>query len=157
MTMITKLTSTTILAGIFSLYSFNTNATDLFCSKSEIEIWSCTKNEKIYTICASKDLGAEEGYLQYRVVKSGKTEFTYPSKKIHPKGLFSFYLLPRGAGIFFKNQEYGYSINELLTGETYIEVDKNESSIAEIKCNNATSTLTQTSLQNYFKEIGINK
>ena len=152
---LTKLTSAAILSGFFSLYSLAVNASSLPCSDSEVEIWSCVKKEKFYSICASKNLGAEVGYMQYRAGKIGKIEFTYPSTKIHPKGKFTFGLLARGASISFANGEFRYFINELLTGETMIYVDKNDAQIADIKCTYATPTLTQTTMLNYFKDIGI--
>lgn len=154
---LTKLTNTVILTSFFSLYSFAVNASSSHCSDSEVEIWSCAKKEKIYSICASKNLDAKVGYMQYRAGRVGKTEFTFPSSEIHPEGQFTFRLLPRGASISFKNGEFTYFIAELLTGETMINVDKNGANIAEIECTYATNTLTLTTMQIYFEKIGMAK
>ena len=157
MIMLKRLTNAAFLTGFLSLYSLAANASGLPCAESEVVIWSCSKKEKVYSICASKDLGAEVGYMQYRAGRIGKTEFTFPSREIHPRGQFTFSLLPRGAGISFTNGEYMYFIAELLTGETVINVEKDGSPLAEINCTSATDTLTKTTMQNYFKDIGIYK
>jgi hypothetical protein len=53
------------------------------CQASEQTIWSCavaTKN-KIASVCASKDLTADSGYVQYRFGIPGKVELEFPKDR----------------------------------------------------------------------------
>lgn len=61
------------------------------CDGDENTIFSCQTGKKIVSLCASANLSASSGYLQYRF-GSGKTrvELEYPKSKEHPKGNFLF-------------------------------------------------------------------
>lgn len=60
------------------------------CTSNERTLFSCaTKKNKIVSICASKDLSPNSGYMQYRFGKLGKVEMTMPQVA---KGLPDFSL-----------------------------------------------------------------
>ena len=60
------------------------------CTNNELVLFSCTlKKHKTVSICASKDLSPNSGYMQYRFGKIGKIEITIPKSS---KGLPDFTL-----------------------------------------------------------------
>src|SRR5215217_5606752 len=82
----------TILSGFGSLktetISAQTNKkTTVFKSKSlcqtdEQTIWTCsTVKNKTASICASKDLAEDKGYMQYRFGSAGKIELEFPKER----------------------------------------------------------------------------
>jgi hypothetical protein len=125
------------------------------CDASERAIWWCTAGQKLYVLCASRDLSSKTGYLQYRVKKGSSTEFNFPSLPRHPRGLFSLSLMPRGAAFAFQNAEYRYTIYEPLIGQTVIDVAKSDRGLASITCGKTSDTLTLTETQQFFMEIGV--
>lgn len=130
-------------------------ATASHCAPAEQVIWSCSAKEKVYSLCASKDLGKDSGYLQYRAGPVGTPEFLYPSQPQHPKGHFTSAMLTDGASVSFSNGQYAYEIIEPLNGRTAIAVSKNNKNIANIQCAVATNTLTETDQLTRFKLVGI--
>jgi hypothetical protein len=82
-----------ILAGFYSLKNESVSAqtkktkaaagkTKSLCQPSEQVIWNCpTTNNKTASICASKDLAEEKGYLQYRFGRQGKIELEFPKDR----------------------------------------------------------------------------
>jgi len=60
------------------------------CTSNELTLFSCTlKKHKTVSVCASKDLSPNSGYMQYRFGKIGKIENTIPKSS---KGLPNFTL-----------------------------------------------------------------
>lgn len=59
---------------------------ETLCSSGEDSYFSCKikGKEKIVSICGSKDLSKERGYLQYRFGVPGKIEFEYHDKDTRP-------------------------------------------------------------------------
>jgi hypothetical protein len=55
----------------------------------------------------------------------------------------------------FTNGGYEYEINESLEGRAVIDVSKDQQSIASIVCATSSDTLTLTTTQHFFKEIGL--
>ena len=104
------------------------------CNTGETTVWSCLAKNKIYSLCKSNDLDAENGYLQYRVASSKKIIFQYPKEVRHPKGYFEFYLQPHGASLSFTNEGYEYLLTEDIKGGAIINVQKNAESISNIIC-----------------------
>jgi hypothetical protein len=67
------------------------------CAKAERIIFSClTKrsgvrgSSKIVSLCASRDLDKERGYLQYRYGLSGKVELEFPSSRSGTQQMFQY-------------------------------------------------------------------
>lgn len=126
------------------------------CTKDEVTEWSCTAGRKVYSLCASRDLGPTSGTLQYRAGKKGsKPELAFPDPATHPKGHFVLNIVSRGATLSFSNKGYTYYVYEPLAGQTVIDVSKGDTPIGSITCGNATDTLTLTSTQNRFKTLGV--
>src|SRR5258706_2400818 len=57
--------------------------TNSLCAKDERLIFSCPvkRAAKIVSVCASKDLTNDHGYLQYRFGVPGKIELAYPQDR----------------------------------------------------------------------------
>jgi hypothetical protein len=52
------------------------------CQASEQTIWNCTTvKNKIASICASKDLAEDKGYVQYRFGALGEIELEFPKER----------------------------------------------------------------------------
>ena len=125
------------------------------CSTDEEIIFTCNTKRKTYEICASRDLGATSGYMQYRAGSNGKVEFVYPKRRMLPTGKFKFVLLARGAQLSFQNDEFTYEIVEPLIGTPQIWVSQKDKSLSSIECLNHSDFLTLTTTQNRFKALGI--
>ncbi len=54
------------------------------CSIAEINVFSCGAGKKVISVCASKDVAADRGYLQYRFGATQKVELTVPATKSVP-------------------------------------------------------------------------
>lgn len=65
--------------------------TKSLCRAAEQTIWSCaTTKNKIASVCASKDLTAEAGYLQYRFGVLGKIELEFPKDRAGSQKAFKY-------------------------------------------------------------------
>ena len=124
------------------------------CKTSERTVWSCDSKSKSFSLCSSTDLSATTGYLQYRSGTQSKIEFEYPATKKHPKGLFLYGLLARGAALSFKNGQYTYEVVEPLIGEAHIDVLRRDESLSTITCISTTATLSDNSTIALFNLIG---
>ena len=131
-------------------------ASETLCSADEEVIFSCKTKRKTFEICASRNLSATAGYMQYRAGSNVKVQFVYPSQRVPPAGKFRLSLLARGALLSFQNGEFSYEITEPLMGETVIWVSRgSQAPVPAVKCHNTTESLTFTSTQNRFKSLGI--
>ena len=81
-----------ILAGVYGLKTEPAAAQKVtktaasksksLCRASEKTIWTCTTTKnKIASVCASKDLAEDKGYVQYRFGAPGKIELEYPKMR----------------------------------------------------------------------------
>jgi hypothetical protein len=144
------------LFAAISFFHLSAIAQPSLCTQGEITEWSCTAKKKIYSLCASKDLGAATGYMQYRAGKASKTEFVFPERLEHPKGNFRLVLQAKGVMLSFSNAGYEYAIYEPLAGSTRIDVANVQGSkVADVTCNSATDTLTLTTTMERFERLGI--
>ena len=84
------------------------------CKADETVVFSCSTGAHMASLCASKDLSASQGYLQYRFGKNDDPEFVYPAELKHPTGLFApgMLMFSGGGGAYlqFSNGAYGYTI-----------------------------------------------
>ncbi|MDD4963257.1 MAG: hypothetical protein PHI11_04980 [Gallionella sp.] len=55
------------------------------CSTTEETVFSCHLGRKVVSVCASKALDAQSGYLQYRFGALGKSELMFPKTDVAPK------------------------------------------------------------------------
>jgi hypothetical protein len=62
------------------------------CAKDERVIFSCPlrRPSKIVSVCASKDLTKEKGYLQYRFGLPGKIELEFPKERQGSQAKFEY-------------------------------------------------------------------
>src|SRR5712671_7188645 len=93
------------------------------CAKDERIIFSCPvkRPAKIVSICASKDLTSERGYLQYRFGLPGKVELEFPKDRnaTQQKFQYSHYFRARFemTSINFTIDGYEYSVFDDYNGE----------------------------------------
>lgn len=140
---------------LLSLLYFQSAYAMTMCNPDEVVIWSCSKKNNIYSVCASKDLSIKAGYMLYRAAKKGKIVFKYPETKSHPSTVFHFSLLAKGAMLSFNNNEYKYKLFEGLMGGPSIVVSKNGKTIQDIECEAGSDTLTLTPIQKILAGAGI--
>ena len=62
------------------------------CARDERVIFSCALRQtaKIVSVCASKDLTNEKGYLQYRFGLPGKVELEFPKDRTNTQQQFEY-------------------------------------------------------------------
>ena len=72
------------LAFIFCVVSASAIAGPTLCLKDEDNIFSCGAGKKVISVCASKDLAPDHGYLQYRFGSPKKVEMTIPADRSVP-------------------------------------------------------------------------
>jgi hypothetical protein len=125
------------------------------CIGNEEVVWSCKAHRGIHSLCASADLSETVGYLQYRVGTKKANEFSFPAEQVHPKGHFSFAVLPRAVSLTFTQEGREHSIGETITGQTTIQITRAGHAVASIACRSATETLSLTTTIARFRSIGI--
>lgn len=98
------------------IYGTAAHADSSLCTSSEKIIFTCgTKNNKVISLCASKNLTAAAGYMQYRFGVPGKTpEMTFPAVVAHPGNYFfsgsQMYSGGGAAYLKFRNGRYIYTV-----------------------------------------------
>jgi hypothetical protein len=114
------------------------------CTRQEVPVISCLlNNKKTVSLCASKDLDASRGYMQYRLgTNSSLIELKFPKEKIHPKTNFkteSQGISHGGMTAYsFHKGAYRYSIFDTSTpaGESAgVIVNRQGKRVAFLKCN----------------------
>lgn len=79
-------TFTRLVAGLCgAMISLAVLAADSHCTAEEDTVFSCDLGKKVVSVCASKPLTANSGYLQYRYGTLGKPELLFPSASVSPK------------------------------------------------------------------------
>jgi hypothetical protein len=88
------------------------------CAKDERTIFSCPvkRPAKIVSLCASKDLTSDRGYLQYRFGLPGKVELEYPKDRQGTQQKFKY-------SHYFRAQFEMTSINFTIDGYEYSVFD----------------------------------
>ena len=86
------------------------------CQAKEQVIWTCsTTNNKIASVCASKNLDADQGYVQYRFGKMGKIELVLPREKVNSQNFFTYSRYTRPLvtmlTLSFENNGFKYEIH----------------------------------------------
>ena len=100
------------------------------CAKDERVIFSCPvkRPAKIVSVCASKDLTSEQGYLQYRFGLPGKVELEYPKDRKGTQEKFQYTHYMRAlvdlTEINFQIDGYQYQIFDAYTAEEKPVVDQ---------------------------------
>jgi hypothetical protein len=93
------------------------------CAPTEQVVFNCIskRSSRIISLCSSKDLDKDHGYIQYRFGTSSKTELEFPEQTAGSQKLFyySHYFRARvdETEISFNNGEYNYRIFDSYQGE----------------------------------------
>ena len=103
------------IALIFWIASASVNAAPTLCLKNEDNIFSCSAGKKVISVCASKDLTAEHGYLQYRFGLPDKVELTIPADRTTSpvnSAVAHTLMFSGGGGAYlrFKTADYDYVV-----------------------------------------------
>jgi hypothetical protein len=125
------------------------------CRSPEQSLFWCETRSKRFELCASNDLTAAAGYMQYRAGSGGKVDFRFPEALELPKGNFELVLMARGTVLVFKNGQVTYEISQPLAGSASILVTREGRQGDEIPCRRDSDTLTLTSTIDRFKALGI--
>lgn len=67
------------LGGLIGLIVTSAGASETLCNQQEQVIFSCSLDKKMVSVCASNDLSANSGYLQYRFGQKSKIELNVPA------------------------------------------------------------------------------
>lgn len=68
--------------------SVSAHAAASHCTQAEETVFSCSLDRnKIVSICASKPLTTQSGYVQYRFGRAGKPELMFPKTDVSPKSV----------------------------------------------------------------------
>jgi hypothetical protein len=132
-------------------------AENTLCEKNEIAVWSCETKKKIFSLCASSDIGLNSGYMQYRAGHRGRIGFRYPAALRHPRDVFKLEYLARDGRFRFVNKGYEYEITDLLIGPTEINISKNKRQVAQIDCSRADPSILDTPSIDLFKSAGLSE
>src|SRR5215813_8031532 len=106
-----------------SLAAGQTLQPNSLCARDERIIFSCPvrKPAKVVSLCASKDLASDRGYLQYRFGLPGKVELEFPKERTGTQQQFQYTHYFRAqvdmTEISFTINGYQYQITDDYNGE----------------------------------------
>jgi hypothetical protein len=128
---------------IFCTLSASAKAAPTPCLDNEDNIFSCSAGKKIISVCASKDLAADHGYLQYRFGSPNKVELAVPADRaVSPansavSGTLTF---SGGGGAYlrFKSGDYEYAVYTAIGkgwGEKDgVAIEKSGKRLSDVSC-----------------------
>jgi hypothetical protein len=93
------------------------------CAKDERIIFSCPikRPARIVSVCASKDLTSDRGYIQYRFGLPSKVELEFPKERAGSRQKFQYSHYFRAqvdlTEISFTNNGYEYQVTDDYNGE----------------------------------------
>ena len=102
--------------------------TNTLCAKDERIIFSCPvkRPAKIVSVCASKDLASDHGYLQYRFGLPGKIELEFPKDRTGTQQKFQYTHYFRAqfdlTEINFTIDDYRYQVFDDYNGEEKLAI-----------------------------------
>lgn len=118
--------------------------TSALCETHEITLWTCDAKKETYSLCSSREITEDSGYIQYRAGTSDAVSFSFPEDNRHPNGIFDYSLSLNGdAGITFENGAYTYTLVDRLRGGSSVVVSKapGNNDVADIACGNSNQSL----------------
>jgi len=124
------------------------------CNAQEQSVFWCDTRAKRFELCASSDLSASGGYMQYRAGAAGKAVFRFPEPASPPRGNFELGMTAKGTVLTFQNSGTTYEIYEAAAGGASISVTPEGKASVDIPCKSASDTLTLTSTIDRFKRLG---
>ncbi len=113
-----------------ALTSLNAYAAETHCLSDENIIFNCSMkvSSKTVSLCASKQLIKEKGYIQYRFGAPGKIELEYPSDRNGTQRKFAYthYFRARvdRTELGFRNGNYDYSVFSDYEGDMKPVIDE---------------------------------
>lgn len=125
------------------------------CADNEKIVWSCKNPDATYAVCASEDLTQTVGYLQYRATNGDEPGLEFPDAHVHPAGLFSFFMLARGAMLVFEQAGVKYTMSEDVAGTVSLSVSEFGRHLYSVECDSSDHTLTLTDTINLLKSAGV--
>lgn len=128
--------------GILCYGASDSFAAGSHCSSEEDTIFSCSTGKKTISVCASEDLSASDGYLQYRFGVKGKPELVVPQTLERLEGEIkgSTLMFSGGGGAYlrFEKGQYDYIVYSAIGrgwGEKDgVAVEKNGTLVTSLKC-----------------------
>ncbi len=112
-----------IATGSFATGKPSALQPNTLCTKDERIIFSCPvkRPARIVSVCASKDLTSDHGYLQYRFGLPGKIELEYPKDRAGTQAKFQYTHYFRAqfdlTEISFNINGYEYQVTDDYNGE----------------------------------------
>lgn len=109
----TAAVATSVLAGLLAQ---SCSAADPRgqCAADEVVAFTCSTGDKTVSVCASSDLSAQAGWIQYRFGPPGAPELVLPRTHSHPRGQVQAgtWTFAGGGGAFmeFANPPYSYAV-----------------------------------------------
>lgn len=95
------------------------------CQSHEEIYFSCWSGSKIISLCASGNISAEDGYVQYRFGTPDQIELQYPEKPYPPTNNFLISDISVGnlsyTHVKFNSGKYNYVIYQGFPGGLYIK------------------------------------
>jgi hypothetical protein len=132
------------LIAMFCAISATAQAASTLCLSAEENIFSChTAAKKTISVCASKDLAPDRGYLQYRFGSPGKVEVAVPAdRSVSPaNSALSGTLVFSGGGggyLRFTAGDYDYVVYTAVGkgwGEKDgVAIEKNGKRLSHVSC-----------------------
>jgi len=132
------------LIALFCISYASAYAAATLCSSAEEDVFSChTATNKIISVCASKDLASDRGYLQYRFGLPDKVEVAVPAdRSVAPanSALSGTLVFSGGGGDYlrFKAGEYDYVVYTAIGkgwGEKDgVAIEKNGKRLSHVSC-----------------------
>lgn len=129
------------------------------CQADEDIVFACSTGKKLISVCASQNLSAADGYVQYRFGNEGNIEMSVPESKAHPSkfstGGSLMYSGGGGAYMRFNNGGYGYVVYSGM-GKGWdkqgVAVEKDGKLLTNILCKN---TSIETIGPDFFEKNAI--
>ena len=112
------------------------------CSAKEQTLFSCDTGSKTVSVCATPDLSADAGSVQYRFGKTGAAELVYPPaaanwRKLTRGGVLTF-AGGGGAYLAFTNAAYRYVVYTAVGSgwgeKAGVAVEKQGKRVASLPC-----------------------
>lgn len=134
-----------LIGGMLMVVSTPLFAAGSHCSTAEETVFSCNLGSKVVSVCASKPLTAQNGYLQYRFGALGKPELTFPKTNVAPKSVVrSKTLMFAGGGgayLRFSNGSVAYivytAISQSWGTKDGVAVAQKGKTVAHFDCKDA--------------------
>lgn len=150
-----------VLIGLSYLISLPVVATDSHCNEQEQIIFSCSLGKNIVSVCASKDISQNSGYLQYRFGHKNALELVFPAstETFHRANIHAQSLMFSGGGgayLRFINGQYNYVVYTAI-GKGWgtkegVAVEKNKKRIANLICQDVTISMLG---DEFFTQAGL--